>query len=109
MKKFMIFLLMAFLYLGTCQARSESAHPNDGKLKLLSWVTPTPSQSFLTRSTEAVTFSMTPNGTVHLGVMGAEGTQDFQIVASQELPSIHYEWKLKKTDTTYAIGGDQSS
>lgn len=109
MKKFMIFLLMAFLYLGTCQARSESAHPNDGKLKLLSWVTPTPSQSFLTRSTEAVTFSMTPNGTVHLGVMGAEGTQDFQIVASQVLPSIHYEWKLKKADTTYAIGGDQSS
>lgn len=52
---------------------------------------------------------MTPNGTVHLGVMGAEGTQDFQIVASQELPSIHYEWKLKKADTTYAIGGDQSS
>lgn len=52
---------------------------------------------------------MTPNGTVHLGVMGAEGTQDFQIVASQELSSIHYEWKLKKADTTYAIGGDQSS
>ena len=50
MKKFMIFLLMAFLYIGTCQARSESAHPNDAQLKLLSWVSPTPSQSFMTRS-----------------------------------------------------------
>ena len=70
MKKFMIFLLMAFLYLGTCQARSESAHPNDGRLKLLSWVSPTPSQSFLTRS-DAVTagdFSLTPSGSVNLGV-----------------------------------------
>ena len=50
MKKFMIFLLMAFLYLGTCQARSEASHPNNAKLKLLSWVSPTPSESFLTRS-----------------------------------------------------------
>ena len=50
MKKFMIFLLMAFLYLGTCQARSEASHPNNGKLKLLSWVTPAPDQSFLTPS-----------------------------------------------------------
>ena len=41
---------MAFLYLGTCQARSEASHPDNAKLKLLSWVTPTPSQSFLTRS-----------------------------------------------------------
>ena len=50
MKKFMIFLLMAFLYIGTCQARSESAHPNDAQLKLLSWVSPTPDQSFMTRA-----------------------------------------------------------
>ena len=48
MKKFMIFLLMTVLYLGTCQARSEASHPNNGKLKLLSWVSPTPSESFLT-------------------------------------------------------------
>ena len=41
---------MAFLYIGTCQARSESAHPNDAQLKLLSWVSPTPDQSFMTRS-----------------------------------------------------------
>ena len=49
MKKFMIFLLMAFLYIGTCQARSESSHPKDAQLKLLSWVSPTPDQSFMTR------------------------------------------------------------
>ena len=40
---------MAFLYIGTCQARSESSHPNDAQLKLLSWVSPTPDQSFMTR------------------------------------------------------------
>ena len=39
---------MTVLYLGTCQARSEASHPNNGKLKLLSWVSPTPSESFLT-------------------------------------------------------------
>ena len=69
MKKFMIFLLMAFLYLGTCQARSESAHPNDASKKLLSWVTPTPSQSFLTRSNAtAADFTITPNGTIYMGI-----------------------------------------
>ena len=40
MKKFMIFLLMAFLYLGTCQARSEATHLNGANDKLHSWVTP---------------------------------------------------------------------
>jgi hypothetical protein len=54
MKKFMIFLLMAVLYIGTCQARSEALHPDNAKGKLLSWVTPTPSQSFLTPSPDAV-------------------------------------------------------
>ncbi len=39
MKKFMIFLLMAFLYLGTCQARSEALHLNGADAKLHSWVT----------------------------------------------------------------------
>ena len=46
MKKFMIFLLMAFLYLGTCQARSEATHFNDANVKLHSWVTPSTSQPF---------------------------------------------------------------
>ena len=40
MKKFMIFLLMAFLYLGTCQARSEATHLNSANDKLHTWVTP---------------------------------------------------------------------
>ena len=43
MKKFMIFLLMAFLYLGTCQARSEAAHFNNADVNLHSWVTPSTS------------------------------------------------------------------
>ena len=68
MKKFMIFLLMTILYLGTCQARSEASYPKDANLKLLSWVSPTPSQSFLTRSNATGTFDITPSSTVHLGV-----------------------------------------
>ena len=72
MKKFMIFLLMAFLYIGTCQARSESAHPNDAQLKLLSWVSPTPDQSFMTRSVadapgDLVLLTASPAGPVALG------------------------------------------
>ena len=43
MKKFMIFLLMAFLYLGTCQARSEAAHFNNADVNLHSWVSPSTS------------------------------------------------------------------
>ena len=71
MKKFMIFLLMAFLYIGTCQARSESSHPNDAQLKLLSWVSPTPSQSFMTRSVEgvaAVGLELTVSGSATINV-----------------------------------------
>lgn len=79
MKKFMIFLLMAFLYLGTCQARSEASHPNNAKLKLLSWVSPTPSESFLTRSdavnVEGLTIS--PSSTVFLSVTGDHNSQEF--------------------------------
>ena len=89
MKKFMIFLLMAFLYIGTCQARSESAHPNDAQLKLLSWVSPTPSQSFMTRSVtdevklvllEATPESVEPGGTVHL-VLSPNGAASAEIIA----------------------------
>ena len=47
MKKFMIFLLMAFLYLGTCQARSEATHFNNANVKLHSWVMPATSHAFI--------------------------------------------------------------
>jgi len=43
MKKFMIFLLMAVLYLGTCQARSEATHFNNADVNLHSWVSPSTS------------------------------------------------------------------
>jgi len=102
MKKFMIFLLMAFLYLGTCQARSEASHPNDGKLKLLSWVTPTPSESFLTRSDAANTLSGVNTTVYSVAVVGAEtGCEGQNIiltavvdgpVTSTSAPT--YQWKL---------------
>ena len=96
MKKFMIFLLMAFLYLGTCQARSEASHPDNAKLKLLSWVTPTPSQSFLTRSADLqadpdeVTVQI--DG-VHEGCAQAWITLT-ALVNYDQLSNFHYVWKL---------------
>ena len=103
MKKFMIFLLMAFLYLGTCQARSEASHPNNAKLKLLSWVSPTPSQSFLTPSA-------TPSGedagvvVTSVAIAGAESgcpDQDITLTAVVDGPvttsgasGLNFLWKI---------------
>ena len=87
---------MAFLYLGTCQARSEAAHPNDGKLKLLSWVTPAPSQSFLTASNQAA-----PADQVFaVSIVGAEmgcPDQNITLTAVVDGPvnaTISYLWKI---------------
>ena len=79
---------MAFLYIGTCQARSESAHPNDAQLKLLSWVSPTPDQSFMTRSVTDVSadvnnlveLKVDDNTTAASGVVG----QDFLLEADPD-------------------------
>ena len=90
MKKFMIFLLMAFLYIGTCQARSESSHPNDAQRKLLSWVSPTPDQSFMTRyvtdDVKPVLLTATPEGSVAPGkevalTLSANGTASAEILS----------------------------
>ncbi len=87
---------MAFLYLGTCQARSEASHPDNAKLKLLSWVTPTPSQSFLTRSADLqadpdeVTVQI--DG-VHEGCAQAWITLT-ALVNYDQLSNFHYVWKL---------------
>ena len=100
MKKFMIFLLMAFLYLGTCQARSEAAHPNDGKLKLLSWVTPAPSQSFLTPSGTVSSADPENPVTFAVSIVGAETgcpDQNITLTAVVDGPvnaSITYLWKI---------------
>ena len=56
MKKFMIFLLMAFLYLGTCQARSEAPHSLNANLPLQSWIAPTHSFSM-----DAVVVTISPS------------------------------------------------
>ena len=96
MKKFMIFLLMAFLYIGTCQARSESAHPNDAQLKLLSWVSPTPSQSFMTRSVAdddyPIFLSATTEGnTVHLSVCMTEEEAAEQLADYGRTPEQYFQ------------------
>ena len=95
MKKFMIFLLMAFLYIGTCQARSESSHPNDAQRKLLSWVSPTPDQSFMTRSVtdvpgDLVLLTANPAGSVAPGdevtlTLSANGAVPAEILTALSL------------------------
>ena len=98
MKKFMIFLLMTVLYLGTCQASSEASHPNNGKLKLLSWVSPTPSESFLTRSDAALPMADNTVFTVHVqgANIGCPG-QNITLTATVDGPvsgNATYLWKL---------------
>ena len=69
MKKFMIFLLMAFLYLGTSQARSEAPHFRDAKAPLPSWVTPT-SHSFFadSKAVNAGVATISPSAPQEMGL-----------------------------------------
>ena len=69
MKKFMIFLLMAFLYLGTSQARSEAPHFKDAKAPLPSWVKPT-SHSFFadSKAVNAGVATISPSAPQELGL-----------------------------------------
>ena len=86
---------MAFLYIGTCQARSESSHPNDAQRKLLSWVSPTPDQSFMTRSVtdapgDLVLLTANPAGSVAPGdevtlTLSANGAVPAEILAALSL------------------------
>lgn len=56
MKKFMIFLLMVVLYLGTSQARGEAPHYLNANLPLRSWIAPTHSFSM-----DAVVVTISPS------------------------------------------------
>jgi len=97
MKKFMIFLLMTVLYLGTCQASSEASHPNNGKLKLLSWVTPTPSESFLTRSDAALPMADPVFSVVIVGAENGCAGDSITLTAVIDGPmsgTATYLWKL---------------
>ena len=69
MKKFMIFLLMAFLYLGTSQARSEAPHFSNAKAPLLSWVTPS-SHSFFadSKAVNDVVVTVSPSAPQSMGL-----------------------------------------
>ena len=107
MKKFMIFLLMAFLYLGTCQARSEASHPDNAKLKLLSWVTPTPSQSFLTRSADVT--AIPDEVTVQIDGVH-EGCANAQVVLTalvnyDQLSDFNFVWKVDGQALTPTTNG----
>jgi len=106
MKKFMIFLLMAFLYLGTCQARSEASHPDNAKLKLLGWVTPAPSQSFLTRSIvqdAAGTLTVTPESAYVQTGGSTTFTANFTAVGGSTVTVQAYQWFV---DDVLAVNAD---
>ena len=81
MKKFMIFLLMAFLYLGTCQARSEALHLNGADAKLHSWVTkpfsPSYDASMMAVPAGTPIVTVTPLNPQSISVSGAHSTVDF--------------------------------
>ena len=98
---------MAFLYLGTCQARSEASHPDNAKLKLLSWVTPTPSQSFLTRSADV---TADPDE-VTVQIDGVhEGCANAQVVLTalvnyDQLSDFNFVWKVDGQALTPTTNG----
>ncbi len=81
MKKFMIFLLMAFLYLGTCQARSEALHLNGADAKLHSWVakpfSPSSDASMLAAPAGTPVVTVTPLNPQSISISGAHSSVVF--------------------------------
>ena len=79
MKKFMIFLLMVFLDLGTCQARSEAKHFNDAGTALPSWVTSSSSHSYFmdVKAMDEVVVTITPTQPQSIGLAGSATTRTY--------------------------------
>ncbi|MBQ4442125.1 MAG: T9SS type A sorting domain-containing protein [Bacteroidales bacterium] len=113
MKKFMIFLLMAFLYLGTSQARSEAPHFSNAKAPLLSWVTPS-SHSFFadSKAVNSVVVTVSPSAPQSMGL----NVPSYEIVYSASVTGldgtdpISYRWYLNgnRTDSvgpTFRVSG----
>ena len=112
MKKFMIFLLMAFLYLGTSQARSEATHFKNAKAPLPSWVTPT-SHSFFadSKAVNAGVATITPTSPQEMPL----GTSVTKVFAVNYTPSgsetvLSRRWYVNgnptdSTGTTFSVTG----
>ena len=112
MKKFMIFLLMAFLYLGTSQARSEAPHFSNAKAPLLSWVTPS-SHSFFadSKAVNNVVVTVSPSAPQSMGL----NVPSYEIVYTASVTGldgspISYRWYLNgnRTDSvgpTFRVSG----
>jgi phage baseplate assembly protein gpV len=79
MKKFMIFLLMVFLYLGTCQARSEAKHFNNAGTPLPSWVTSSSSHSYFmdVKAMDEVVVAITPTQPQSIGLGGTATSRTY--------------------------------
>ena len=96
MKKFMIFLLMAFLYLGTCQARSEALHFINAKASLPSWVNLTSSShSFFADDLsvyEGVVVKVTPAQPRSVGVNSPDSTRKFAVSVDGLSGQLYYQW-----------------
>ena len=112
MKKFMIFLLMAFLYLGTSQARSEAPHFKDAKAPLPSWVKPT-SHSFFadSKAVNAGVATISPSAPQELG-LGTTVSKRFAVSYAPEGTEAadSYLWYVNgaptdSTGTTFTVTG----
>ena len=115
MKKFMIFLLMAFLYLGTCQARSEALHFINAKASLPSWAVPTSSHSFFAdvlSAYDGVVVKVTPTQPQSVGVNSPDTVRTFAVsvtgLSAGVTPS--YQWyvngqSVAATNATFAVSG----
>ena len=83
MKKFMIFLLMAFLCLGTCQARSEASHLNNAYPSLLSWVSPTSHSLFMdSKAMNDVVVMVTPSQPQSIALSGSSASITYGVSVS---------------------------
>ena len=84
MKKFMIFLLMVFLYLGTCQARSEAKHFSNAGTPLPSWVTSSSSHSYFMdlKAMDEVVVSITPTQPQSIGLAGSATSRTYAVAVS---------------------------
>ncbi|MCR4965956.1 MAG: PKD domain-containing protein [Bacteroidales bacterium] len=107
MKKFMIFLLMTVLLIGTSQARSEAAHFKNAGLKLPSWISQG-SHSFFTDAESVNTINVFVVGPTHACQTDIV-TLTAMVSGYEGSTALSYQWRLNgqaipgATSATYAF------
>ena len=91
MKKFMIFLLMTVLLIGTSQARSEAAHFKNAGLKLPSWISQG-SHSFFTDVESVDAINVFVVGPIH--ACDSDLVTLTAFVTGTQSTDLQYQWRL---------------